>query len=299
MAYLKIIRPLNLFIIVLTMSGFRYGYSLVELNLVAVNPFPEHLFWLSVVSVCCATAAGYIVNDIFDVKTDLINKPDKTYVTTQISEAYAWVYFAALNFMAIALAFFINEVFLFIVVSTVIALFIYALFVKKIAVFGNVLVAFLSGVLPFLTVWLDVSFAYKNNSNEGYFSLYTVPLYFSFIAFLGSFSREVIKDIEDIEGDRKVKALTLPIILNEKQAGYVAIFSLIIACFLLITYPPILGNEIYMIYFSVAVVAPIILTIKRIYKAEEKLDYSRASFYLKIAMFGVVLFFWINRIFIL
>jgi 4-hydroxybenzoate polyprenyltransferase len=240
---------------------------------------------------CCATAAGYIVNDIFDVKTDLINKPDKTYVTTQISEAYAWVYFAALNFMAIALAFFINEVFLFIVVSTVIALFIYALFVKKIAVFGNVLVAFLSGVLPFLTVWLDVSFAYSNNSNEGYFSLYTVPLYFSFIAFLGSFSREVIKDIEDIEGDRKVKALTLPIILNEKQAGYVAIFSLIIACFLLITYPPILGNEIYMIYFSVAVVAPIILTIKRIYKAEEKLDYSRASFYLKIAMFGVVLFF--------
>jgi 4-hydroxybenzoate polyprenyltransferase len=294
MAYLKIIRPLNLFIILLTMTGFRYAYSLPEMKLVNIVPLPEISFWLALCSVILVTAAGYIVNDIFDVKADAINKPQKVYVGKTISVKNAWMYYSAMAFASILLSLTINLTFSFIVISTNIALFVYSLFIKRIALFGNMLVAFLSAIVPFLTVWLDVSFAYNNNPNDGYFSLYSFPLYVSGIAFLGSLAREIIKDLEDIEGDKFLKALTLPIILGIRKTEYLSIFIVIICCVLIFIYPPFTNDTINMIYFAIAVIAPLIVSLKSIYKATEKKHYSTGSLYLKIAMLGVVVFVWLN-----
>ena len=294
MAYLKIIRPLNLLIIALTMTGFRYAYSLPEMKLVNVIPLPEMYFWLALSSIILATAAGYIVNDIFDVKADNINKPQKVYVDKTIDIKNAWMYYSATVVASVVFSLMLHFTFAFIVISTNVALFLYSLFIKRIALFGNLLVAFLSGILPFLTVWLDVSFAYNNNPNDGYFSLYSFPLYISGIAFLGSLAREIIKDLEDVEGDKIIKALTLPIILGNRKTEYVTLFLVIICCALIFIYPPFTSDTISMIYVAIAVIAPLIVSLKSIYKATEKKDYSTSSLYLKIAMLGIIIFVWIN-----
>jgi 4-hydroxybenzoate polyprenyltransferase len=265
------------------------------MKLVNVIPLPEIFFWLALCSIILVTASGYIVNDIFDEKADEINKPNKTFVGKTISKNSAWRYYTTLNVVAIVLSYFVSTIFFFIVISTSVTLFIYALFVKRIAIFGNVLVAFLSAIIPFLTVWLDVSYAFKMNPDEGYFSLYSFPLYVSAIAFLGSFAREIIKDMEDVEGDKVIKALTLPIILNYRKSEYIAIFLLIVCSILIFIYPPFTSNIFLMIYFALVVITPIIMTMKSIYKATEKEHYTKASNYLKIAMLGVIIFVWINR----
>jgi 4-hydroxybenzoate polyprenyltransferase len=276
------------------MMGFRYAYSLPEMKLVNVIPLPEMYFWLALSTIILVTAGGYIVNDIFDVKADTINKPQKVYVGKIIRVKNAWMYYSATVVASIVFSLMLNFTFAFIVFSANIALFLYSLFIKRIALFGNMLVAFLSGILPFLTVWLDVSFAYNNNPNDGYFSLYSFPLYVSGIAFLGSLAREIIKDLEDVEGDKIIKALTLPIILGNRKTEYLIVFLLIICSALIFIYPPFTSDTISMIYVAIAVIAPLIVSLKSIYKATEKKHYSTGSLYLKIAMLGIVIFVWLN-----
>lgn len=276
------------------MTGFRYAYSLPNFQFQTISPLPEKLFFLALMSMLFVTASGYIINDYFDLTTDEINKPNKTYISKSISKQKALMLYSILVLLSLVFSFFVNGTFLLIVFSTNSLLFFYALYLKRIALLGNMLVALLSAIVPIITVWLDVQFAYNNNPNEGYFSLYAFPIVISALAFIVSLAREITKDIQDIEGDKHIKALTLPIITSSKTASFIALFLLLVACGLIFIFPPIISNDYYLIYFALFVIAPLFLSIKTLYKASEATDYQSASNRIKLAMFGVIIFVWIK-----
>lgn len=293
-AYFYLVRPLNLLVVLLTMGGFRYAYSLPNFQYQNISPLPEGSFFLALLSILLVTASGYIINDYFDIATDTINKPNKTYISKSISKQKALVFYISLNLLSPLFALGVNSSFLLIVFGTSTLLFFYALYLKRIALLGNMLVAMLSAIVPLITVWLDIQFAYNNNPNEGYFSLYSFPIVISSLAFITSLAREITKDIQDMEGDKHIKALTLPVITSAKIASYVALFLLLISCGLIFIFPPIITNDFYLIYFAIFVIAPLFLSIKTLYKATDVGDYISASKKIKLAMFSVIIFVWLK-----
>ena len=103
-SFLKLIRYKNLLMVALTMVLTKY--ALIDSYVVAAFSNIEFSILLS--SVLFITAGGYIINDIFDIEVDKINKPDKVIITQQISEKYGWIFYSILNFIGLLLGVYLS-----------------------------------------------------------------------------------------------------------------------------------------------------------------------------------------------
>lgn len=240
MHFLRLIRPLNLAIIAFTMiASFIHLKGLSDYSRNTYNLFNLVLLIGSTVIIA---AAGNIINDYFDVKADRINKPEKLIITKHIKRRWAIVShwsFNGIGFISgIYLSIYYQSIiFVFIHLISINLLWFYSMYFKRKVFFGNLIIAVLTGMIPVLTL-LYVCFSISLQSD-----LNVVPLLISedlnliyivaLLAALSNLSREIIKDMQDMSGDRMIYVKSLPMaigVFNSKVISTVIMIFVILLC---------------------------------------------------------------------
>lgn len=200
---LQLFRPINLFIIILT-QGFVAIFLLnVPLQFPHVIPY-----LLLAISTTCIAAGGYVINDIYDQHIDSINKPQKQIISRLISQKRAWQIYIFLSAMSLIISALLGVKFLIIHTITGILLYLYSAYFKKIALLGNSIVAILSAISAVLPILIN-SFQVILLVN-----IPTAIVFLFIYSLLISFIREIIKDVQDIEGDKVGGCRTFPILFG-------------------------------------------------------------------------------------
>lgn len=295
--FLKLIRFPNLLVVALTQYLMRFCiiYPILRMNNFDLQ-FSELDFFLLVMSTVLITAAGYIINDYFDTKTDLLNRPDTVIVGSRISRRVAMTLHTIFNVIGVALGVYISYKVGFIGLGsiffiTAVLLWFYSTEYKRQLLIGNIIVSILTALVPFLVALYEVPMLNKvykevllgNHTNMNKILIWILG--FSFFAFITTIIREIIKDIEDFEGDHAYGRNTLPIVIG---INYTRLIVIILICItiaaLLFVYFSFLDDPITIWYFIVALILPMLYLIFRLIRAKEKKDYTFSSLLTKIIM---------------
>jgi len=281
-AFLNLVRWKNLALIIYIQIVLKYVFFnafKVQTQLTALQ------FIILLVAIILITAAGYIINDIFDLKSDQINKPHKVIVDKHFSIIAAKKFYLFCNVLGIILGVAISlnvqqPSLAFIFLGTSLLLYFYSKNLKSKPFIGNLIVSFLI-VLSILTLAI-----FDLKSLQITFP-FTIILVLCLFAFFLNLAREIIKDIEDINGDYKLNMNTLPILLGSKRARYIAAFlcalPLGLLLFLVINF-----NELHLFtksYLVVFVILPLLFITLKLLKVTSKKSLNNISAMLKIIMF--------------
>ncbi len=234
-------------------------------------------FLVLTLATVCVAAAGYIINDYYDVKIDAINKPERVVVGKSIRRRPAMFTHMVLSFIGVALGFWLSIAVGLINLGAVLLLWGYSARFKKMPLIGNVVIALLGASM------LLVVAVYAGKLNK-------ITISYAVFAFLISLIREIIKDMEDVRGDASFDCRTLPIVLGMRRAKYVLypIIALFQAFLLLVILHPVtdLGFDVYMILF---VLIPSIWMIVKLVRADRKRDFTFLSNLGKLIMLTGIL----------
>jgi 4-hydroxybenzoate polyprenyltransferase len=312
-AFLDLIRWKNLLMVILTMILMRYAVldpliSKISVILIKGNgaetpmslQFPWYDFAILVAATVCITAGGYVINDYFDIKTDLINK-GKVIVGTKIARRKAMMWHSIFNISGVAAGFYISYKsgyfwlgLLFLVVSGL--LYFYSASYKRQFLIGNIIVALLTAMVPMLVVFYEWPAIYKYYIVNAVslppmnFIIYWVSG-FALFAFLTNLAREIIKDIEDFEGDIAYGRNTVPVIIGIVSAKAVSICLIVITILLLyLIWHFFISDIITLIYISVTIVLPLLFVIYKLVISSDKRQLHCASRTMKIVMMTGVLY---------
>lgn len=306
--FFHLIRLPNLLIIAVTQFAMRYlimepllpsaGFSL---------QFDNLHFMLLVFSTLFIAAAGYIINDYFDTRTDRINKPEKMVVGVAINRRTAMTLHIIFNLIGIGTGVYLSihiDLFAvsFIFFLTAGLLWFYSTNYKRQFLVGNVTVAFLTALVPLIVVLFEIPMLnreYGNimlqfNSSFNYIFIWVAG--FSIFAFITTMIREIIKDAEDFEGDAAYGMRTLPIVAGTKITKLVLstliLGTIFLLVFILVKFIMFSGNEpdfISLVYFGTFLIMPLFILLTLVIVASEKKDYHHASVLIKLIMlFGVL-----------
>ncbi|MCL6218552.1 geranylgeranylglycerol-phosphate geranylgeranyltransferase [Zunongwangia pacifica] len=289
MPYLKLVRYGNLLFIALCLLLIRFGFFK---QFDASTALSDIEFILLIIAVVCIAASGYVINNILDYEADRINAPKRLVIREKISEKSAYNLFFALNIMGVGLGFYIaNKIdtpaFSAIFILTSALLYLYATYLKHIAIAGNLVISMLVGLVVLLPVIFDLYPEITSENIKNQRMLFNTLVYYSLYATLLNFVREIIKDQEDINGDYKTQSNTLPLLIGQKRTNmFVFIFCLILLIFSII----FLGDDLYrstkaVVYALVFIIAPLLALVAGILKANSKKDYSKFSLILKFMLF--------------
>ncbi|MBL0741514.1 geranylgeranylglycerol-phosphate geranylgeranyltransferase [Chryseolinea lacunae] len=227
------------------------------------------LFILSVSTVMIA-AAGYIINDYYDVKIDYINKPERVVIGKHITRRYAILFHVVLSSLGIVLALLLSWRLVAVNVFSVFLLWWYSNSLKRLPFVGNLTVAMLTG----LSIYV-VDLLYGTHS--------ALVIIYALFAFFMTLVREIIKDMEDLKGDNTFGCKTLPIVLGMRKTkmiiyGILAVFSATV----------LVLNQLYAAlpfqYYTVFLFLPLLWLFYRLLRADMKKDFSWLSAFCKIIM---------------
>jgi 4-hydroxybenzoate polyprenyltransferase len=235
-----------------------------------VNYLIDYKQFLLVFATISIAAAGYIINDYFDVKIDLINKPEEVIIGKYIKRRWAILIHQCLNFVGAAVGFFLSLKVFLINIIAIAALWFYSERFKRKAFIGNFLVAFLTAFsLIILAIY------YQKN-------ILLVSIYALF-AFSISLIREIIKDMEDIRGDTRYGCKTLPIVWGIRRTKTLLYVFLISFVIILISMAYSLQNQYLLLMFSMSIF-PFSWFAYKLYWADKKRDFTLLSRICKIIM---------------
>ncbi|MBO6074209.1 MAG: geranylgeranylglycerol-phosphate geranylgeranyltransferase [Paludibacteraceae bacterium] len=283
--------------------------------------FGEQLPWwlltLLMLATVLITAGGYVINDYFDVKIDQINRPDRLIVTRSVTKPEAMRLFQVLTAAGIVCGI-VASVCLRSWVTAVIFVFVpgllwfYSASYKRQFLVGNLIVALAAALCPLLIAIANVAWLkhlYGDVNGIDVLSLTTLPhdLYmwiggFAAFAFWGTFIREIIKDMQDVTGDRELECHSLPVVLGEPATkGIVTALLLAMAgaivwlAWWVIPFPN--GwNSLHARYVVLGLLVPIACELWLLWSARIPSDYRTAQSVMKfVLLMGVLYSFVINR----
>ncbi|QDK82055.1 prenyltransferase [Spirosoma sp. KCTC 42546] len=203
--FLRLIRVQNLLIVVLTLllaRLFLVGPRQDSLRLLVDNGI-----WLLAFSTVCIAAAGYIINDYFDVKIDLINKPERVIIGRYLKRRVAMGIHQALNVIGCLIGLYLSKWVFLADVLAVSLLWFYSANFKRQPLIGNIVVSLLTA-LSFIVL----AIYYRHNT--------TMLLIYALFSFGISLIREIIKDMQDIRGDARFGCRTIPIVWGLRRTKY-------------------------------------------------------------------------------
>ncbi len=266
--FLKLTRFPNLLIIAL--SQYLTAIFLVEHPHNGFDKIKSPELFLLSISTLMIAAAGYIINDYYDIKIDYVNKPDKVVVGKLIKRRIVLASHIILNVLGIGIGFYLS-----LRVGTLnfisgFLLWIYSNQLKRMPLIGNLVIALLTGLSVFI-----IAVYYQKNVHL----ITTYAVY----AFSINLVREIIKDLEDIRGDMRFGSKTLPIIWGFRKTKYflyVLIGLFILVLFVLSSH---LGNQTLNIFFIV-LIFPIIYLIYLLYRADTQKRFHQLSTFCKLLM---------------
>jgi 4-hydroxybenzoate polyprenyltransferase len=308
-AFFRLIRWPNLVFIVVTQCLFYYLITIPIFNNNQSAPaLSEGLFWLLVIASVFIAAAGYIINDYFDLNIDRVNKPDKLVVEKIIKRRWAIVWHFVLSFLGFLISTWVCIKILdwhtmlaaAINLLSIIALWLYSTTYKRKLLIGNILISLLTSwtiliiYLVNMKSWFMVKIMYdfKHNYDISCTKLFKYAIVYSSFAFIISLVREVIKDMEDMEGDAKYGCKTMPIVWGipaSKVFTGVWLVVLTGALIVLQFYAMHLGWWWSVLYSVVAIIAPLIWVLKKLYTAQVAKDYHQLSNAVKLIMLAGIL----------
>lgn len=303
MNYLRIIRPVNLGIIILTQLLLRFCVIETFYNLSAVKPALSYLdLSLLILSTVLIAAGGYIINDYYDQEIDTTNKPDKLILGKSISIKNTIIYYWIVNGIGVSVGFYLAikidyYVLGYIFPVVAIMLWLYSSRYQKTVLWGNLMIAALSAMV-ILVVWLFDFFALKANpilfveAMKQFVYLHYIIWGFAGFAFLVSLVREVVKDIEDREGDMEGNYRTLPVVYGVARSKSVAIVIHSLAMILLAACQLLLYNENLMLvfwYLTIAVQLLFIFVLYYLVISSNKKDFHFLSNAYKLLMIAGIL----------
>jgi 4-hydroxybenzoate polyprenyltransferase len=305
MIFLRLIRVPNLLIILLTMLAMRYGIMYAMLG---INGFELQLstlnFSLLVTATILIAAAGYIINDYFDVKIDTINKPNETLIGVQFKRRWAMLLHSVFNVIGIAMALYVsvqvgNYRLSFVYMLAATLLWFYSTSFKKQLIIGNVVISFLAGLIPMIPGFFEMPLLYKKYAetlkqyemNFNYISYFLIG--FAVFAFAISLLREIVKDMEDQQGDEEYGCETMPIVFGTRITTYivVAILTITMATIGYLQYLQYTSDDKLSVYYiTLFVQLPLLIVLVKLLQANAKAQYSTISKLIKLSMLTGILY---------
>lgn len=269
-----------------------------------LNKLTPFLFWLLVASSVTIAAAGYIINDYFDLNIDQVNKPNAIVVQKLIKRRWAIVWHLLLSLIGVLLAFYvgirINNILLGLAnLACVLLLLFYSTTFKKQLLIGNVIIALLTAWTILVLYFSEVRVMYWNWTPEfkhiyqqKITALFKYTIIYSGFAFIISVIREVVKDMEDMEGDAKYGCKTMPItwgIPASKVFIGVWLVVLIVSAAIVLIYGVMKGWLLGGLYCAVVIVLPLLLLFRDLYRSVNSNDYHKLSTRIKLVMLTGIL----------
>lgn len=273
-SYIKITRPINVlitFIVVVAaiLISAQHQIELTKIILVSL-------------SAALIAAAGNIVNDIYDIETDKVSHPNRVLAQGLLSKKEAVFLYNFFNVIAIILASRISDYLIVIVLFTIILLYVYSAYLKKLPLVGNIVIAFITGL-----AFIYGGFAADNTNGA---------IVLAVFAFLINLIREIVKDIQDIEGDSKLSFKTFPILYGiKKSKKIILLFTILLIGF---TFYPFITQLYKIEYFLIVMIFVnplLLLSLKILFDMKKENRYKIVSNILKINMILGLIAIWFGR----
>ncbi|RAJ27620.1 4-hydroxybenzoate polyprenyltransferase [Gelidibacter algens] len=292
MNILNLIRWKNLLMIAFVQLLIKYALFEPFLNTTALTTtLNDFGFGLLMLSTLCIAAAGNIINDIYDIETDVINRPSKVIVGTSISEKTAYTLFIIFNVIGVLLGFYLSHLvgrsgFFAIFVGISALLYVYTSYLKQTLLLGNIVVSVMVALSILIVGIFELIPVITTQNQATQLTFFKILLDYALFAFLINLVREIIKDLEDVDGDYKASMNTIPIVIGRERASKVAFVLALVPLFGSIYYVAtyLFTYEIFIGYFLVAIIAPLIYIAIRTFSAKSKKHYHHISNMLKLVM---------------
>ncbi|MGH2645733.1 MAG: geranylgeranylglycerol-phosphate geranylgeranyltransferase [Chitinophagaceae bacterium] len=293
--FLKLVRYPNLIYIFLTQYLIQYCIIIPVFHKYGVSPtLSNGWFFLLSLSTVLIAAAGYIINDYFDINIDQVNKPKRIIIDRLISRRWAILWHTTFNITGVALGFLIGWKIgnLLLGVTQLFCsglLWFYSTSYKRQLLVGNISVSLLTALTVLIVGFFEPQLYLKINTVNApaVYHLLRIILLYALFAFLISMIREVVKDLEDIKGDAWLGCRTMPIVYGvnaSKDVSYILSWLLVglIVFVQVIIFPH--GWYFTIAYLLVLVQLPLIAVIKKLRKAVSPIDFHHISNLIKLIM---------------
>lgn len=281
--------------IVLMQLIFRYGFLDLQNIPLALNDWQYLLLVLATVTIA---AGGYLINNVFDQETDKINKPQDVVVGKSISESNAYMLYTVLNIIGVGIGFYLSNYIgkpsfsaVFIVIAA--TLYLYASSLKQSLLIGNFLIAVITSFSIIIIGIFDLYPILTTENSRLYGLMFKVLLDYALFCFIINFIRELVKDLEDVDGDYNLGMNTLPIAFGVARTSKLVFGLSFIPLALLLWYT----NTYYIaynLYFGAAytlffIVAPLLYFTIKMSSAKTQKEFRHLSNVLKLVLFFGIL----------
>jgi 4-hydroxybenzoate polyprenyltransferase len=307
-AFLRLVRWPNLVFIAVTQLLFYYCIvqPVFEGHYLQPALGSTNLVLLIIASVCIA-AAGYIINDYFDLNIDRVNKPNRIVIEKVIKRRWAIVWHLLLSLIGVVISFGVslslgdNLCFLgFANLICAIALWVYSTTYKRKLLIGNILISVLTAwtvLILYFAQWqhepVPAGLPMQGELyDQAMAKLFKLAILYSGFAFIISLVREVIKDLEDMDGDMKYGCTTMPI------AWGIPVTKVFAGVWIVVLIAVLSIVQFYVVQFDwwwsiaycfILIVAPLVWIVYKLYQAQNAADYHRLSTVVKLVMFTGIL----------
>lgn len=299
--YFRLVRGGNLLFVAMLLYVME---KWVATPLLQREMFPEQMPWwvltLLILATVCIAAGGYVINDYFDIKIDRINRPDRLIVPDIVSKNTAMRLFQCLTAVGIVMGIAVTVwarswtlVLIFLVIPGL--LWFYSASYKRQFLVGNIVVAFMAALVPLLVAFANADHL-KHTYPEalGYTpivgELYMWTGAFALFAFLTTLAREIVKDMEDEEGDREYECRTMPIKWGKTASKVVVTVLITIICglvcyfgFAVVPFPHA-WNTLSTRYIVFGVLVPCVCEVVLLWCARLPREYHNAQALMKFVM---------------
>lgn len=295
MSFLKLIRYQNLLMLALMQFVFKYGFIDFQGIPQAMNHWQ---YALLVFSTVCIAAGGYLINNILDKGTDEINKPENVVIGNGISENMGYNIYIALNIVGVGLGFYIanivgkpNFAAVFIIIAA--TLYVYANGLKQSLLIGNFIVAILLSLSILIIPIFGLLPVILPENQVGMGIIFKILIDYAVFAFVINFIREIVKDLEDVNGDYNHGMNTLPIALGVARTVKIVFGLSFIPIGFIIYYinENLFSNDLYYAsaYGLLLILAPLLYFSVKIFTAKKQKHFHHLSNVLKIVIFFGIL----------
>lgn len=303
-AFFKLVRYPNLIFIGLTQSLFYFIFLFLpagspQAYRLKLEPVP--FLQLTLASILIA-AAGYIINDYFDLNIDKINKPSKIIIERIIRRRWAIVLHLALTITGVMLSFWVgyrigNGLLGIMNALCAALLWVYSTTFKKKLLIGNIIISLLTSWVVLVLYFCElrvtrVFYPLSDGYQQHITRLFKVAILYGGFAFIISMVREVIKDVEDMQGDERYGCKTLPIIWGVPAAKVFSatLLTVLIATLCIVQFYVLQLHRWWSaVYCVVLILLPLLRILYNLYKASSVQDYHALSTAVKLVMLTGIL----------
>ena len=261
---------------------------------------PGYMLLLIILATVLIAAGGYVINDYFDVKIDRINRPDEVIVTRSISKPAAMRLSMILSGIGIACGIAVAVVLksltigiLFVLIPGL--LWFYSSSYKRLFMIGNLIIALLAGVTPIVVAMTNVAVLQLRYETILPYTTLVHDIYawlvgFALFAFLLTWIREIIKDMQDQMGDRELECHSMPVVWGEKWTkvfvtGLIVITLAIIGHLWWHILPfPTAWTNLSTRYIALGIVTPLLCSVWLLWSAKIPSDYKVCQQVVKFTM---------------